>query len=408
MAAEPEVDAQERWVPMWHALFFVTLVVPTILAAVEPQAPVAGTLALAAVLGALHWVVVVRHPEWWRRPVPMAGYAVAALALFGALLGRDGTYLWLLYSIYPTLFMLLGNWGGAVGSMVFTVVALQRGGLFEQLGRTEAAVQVAGPAVLGLVIAVFMDRIQTQSQERAELLTRLASTQRLLAERARETGVLQERQRLAQEIHDTLAQGFTSIVMQLEAADQALPRDPATAAAHVDRARRTARDSLQEARRTVQALRPQPLETASLPEVLARAVAAWAEETGIPAASTVTGSPEPLPPDVEVTLLRVAQEALANVRTHAGAGAAMVTLSYMDDLVALDVGDDGRGFDASAPPRSAGGYGLIAMRERVKKLGGDLVVESSAGAGTTVAARIPLAAAAPHELAGPPAVSTGR
>ncbi len=210
-----------------------------------------------------------------------------------------------------------------------------------------------------------------------------------LAEMARAAGVLEERQRLAREIHDTVAQGLTSIVTQLEAAEQALPTDEVALARHLDLARRTARESLTEVRRSVQDLRPELLEGSSLPHALSRVVDRWAAETGIPARTIATGTPYRLPPDAEVTLLRAAQEALANTRRHARANAVEVTLSYMEDQTTLDVHDDGAGFDMSDTNAARGGFGLAGMRERVSMLGGKLVVESAPGEGTTVMATLP-------------------
>ena len=166
-----------------------------------------------------------------------------------------------------------------------------------------------------------------------------------LVEQGRQIGALEERQRLAREIHDTLAQGFASIVMHLEAAEQALPAQPETALDHLDGARRTAREGLAEARRVVWALRPEILEGTSLPEAIERIAQRWSEESGVAVSTDVTGTPRPLPTHTEATLIRAAQEALANVRKHARAQAVAITLSFMEDVVALDVRDDGMGFD---------------------------------------------------------------
>jgi signal transduction histidine kinase len=237
--------------------------------------------------------------------------------------------------------------------------------------------------------------LSTIATETALALSNLRLAARA-AERGRATGVLAERQRLAHEIHDTLAQGFTSIVTQLEAADQVLATAPHVAREHLDRARRTARDSLGEARRTVEALRPQPLERAALPEALRDVVDRWRAGHGEPieVSVTVDGQPSVAPPDADAALLRVAQEALTNVARHAGATRVDLTLSYLEDLVLLDIADDGVGFTTDGMARDsveAGGYGLLAMRERMLGVGGELVVESAPGDGTTVAARVPLA-----------------
>lgn len=253
----------------------------------------------------------------------------------------------------------------------------------------------------------------------------LESTQRKLEEKSRQAGVLEERQRLAREIHDTLAQNFTSIVMHLEAAEAAITGELTPVAAgraeslvspqsgvepppgrsltsesgslnqvraYLDQARATAREGLSEARRMVWALRPEVLEGASLPQALERVAQRWAEESGVRTEFTLTGEPQPLHPALEVALLRVTQEALANVRKHAQARRVNLTLSYLDDLVLLDIQDDGVGLQSGAPSMT-GGFGLRSIRERVEALGGYCAIESERGVGTTVAVSLPVAPA---------------
>ncbi|MCF3965012.1 sensor histidine kinase [Streptomyces fuscigenes] len=208
---------------------------------------------------------------------------------------------------------------------------------------------------------------------------------------AREAGVADERRRLAAEIHDTIAQGLTGIIAQLGAVTGT--PDGALARAHLDRASALARHSLGEARRSVRDLSPLDLEHDALPEALERTVATWAERTGVHPRFTVTGTREQLHDEVAATLLRVAQEALANVERHAEAQRVGVTLSYMGDEVTLDVRDDGAGFDPLAAARrtGTGGFGLPGMRARVERIAGTLSVESERGGGTAVSARVPLA-----------------
>jgi signal transduction histidine kinase len=218
-----------------------------------------------------------------------------------------------------------------------------------------------------------------------------------LIEQAQQAGVSSERQRLARDIHDTLAQAFTSIVMKLEAAEARIPSDLNAVQQYLDEARSIARESLTEARRYMWALRPEALEDASLPEALRRLAERWSQESGAVASVTVTGTPHSLAPEIKVTLLRVAQEALTNCLKHARARQVVMTVSYMNNLVALNVQDDGVGFDpAHLPPysseQSAGGFGLIAMRERVEQLRGTLMVESAPGEGCTLMAAVPVAA----------------
>ncbi|WP_327353324.1 sensor histidine kinase [Streptomyces sp. NBC_01304] len=213
-------------------------------------------------------------------------------------------------------------------------------------------------------------------------------TQLLL--QAREAGVADERRRLAAEIHDTIAQGLTGIIAQLQVV--ANTEDPALARTHLDRAAALARTSLGEARRSVQNLGPAALEHSALPTALKATVAEWSERNAVRADLTVTGTVEPLHEEIEATLLRIAQEALSNTARHAGAGRVGVTLSFMGDEVALDVRDDGSGFDplATAPRSGTGGFGLDGMRARAARVAGSVEIESEPGGGTAVSARVPL------------------
>ncbi|MYR47500.1 sensor histidine kinase [Streptomyces sp. SID5910] len=207
---------------------------------------------------------------------------------------------------------------------------------------------------------------------------------------AREAGVADERRRLAAEIHDTLAQGLTGIIAQLQVV--ANTPDPDLAREHMDRATALARHSLGEARRSVHNLAPVALADDGLPGALEKTVTEWGERTGVRAAFTATGTAEPLHDEVAATLLRIAQEALSNAARHARAGRLGVTLSYMDDEVTLDIRDDGRGFDPLAVPARtrAGGFGLDGMRARAERIAGSLTVETEPGHGTAVSARVPL------------------
>ncbi|MGI8331951.1 sensor histidine kinase [Actinomadura scrupuli] len=226
-------------------------------------------------------------------------------------------------------------------------------------------------------------RLETMMAENTALHARLVT-------QARAAGVAEERERMAREIHDTLAQGLAGVITQVQAAKQARDR-PADQERHLDTAAQLARDSLSEARRSVRALAPEPLENSRLPDALADVAAGWSATSGIVAEITTTGNARPLHPEVEVTLLRAAQEALANVAKHAGATRVGLTLSYMEDVVTLDVRDDGGGF-APALARTGdgdGGYGLTAMRQRVRRLAGTLEIESEPGGGTAVCASVP-------------------
>jgi signal transduction histidine kinase len=252
----------------------------------------------------------------------------------------------------------------------------------------------------GMLIGKRMTALsETRRRMVADLETALRENAGLHAQlvtQAREAGVLDERQRLAREIHDTLAQGLTGIITQIEAASRSKERSDARDR-HIETATRLARESLMEARRSVRALHPEPLDNARLPEALTDVGRRWTAVNDVQAQVTTTGTLRPLHPTVEVTLLRVAQEALANVAKHAAASRAVVTLSYMDDVVTLDIRDDGAGFTPAAAGNgarpAASGYGLTAMRHRIDELGGTFHIESQPGAGTCVSVSVPANAA---------------
>ncbi|MFF3608740.1 histidine kinase [Streptomyces sp. NPDC002463] len=259
-----------------------------------------------------------------------------------------------------------------------------------------------GP-LLGAAVAVATvlgyQALYRESERRRRLIEELIETRAELAAAERHAGTLAERERLAREIHDTLAQGLSSIQLLLRAAERLLPPD-SPAAGHIGRAREAAQDNLAEARRFVRALSPPDLEHGSLAAALERLcepveAGPYGPGNGPRVRFSVSGTPAELPTPYEVALLRIAQSALANTVRHASASRAEITLSFMDASVTLDVVDDGRGFDpASVRPSSDGGFGLPAMRSRAESLGGSFAVESAPGQGTAVAVSLPLPAGA--------------
>ena len=234
-----------------------------------------------------------------------------------------------------------------------------------------------------------------------------------LYRQARELGVAEERNRLAREVHDTLAQGLTAIALQLEAAERLMPPG-GEANRLVAEARALARRSLGEARRAVWGLSPTALDGRSLPEALANETAAFGQRTGLAAGFSYRGDADPpLEGDQAAAMLRIAQEALHNVEKHAAATRVRVELEYRPGrggetppkgsaggaaaggetapLLALLVADDGQGFDqAESRPEGGGGFGIVSMRERLRLVGGELEIESAPGWGTRVRAHLPL------------------
>ncbi|MFC8127849.1 sensor histidine kinase [Streptomyces sp. NPDC057302] len=247
-------------------------------------------------------------------------------------------------------------------------------------------------AAMAIATVLGYEALYRESERRRELIDELMATRAELAAAERTAGTLAERERLAREIHDTLAQGLSSIQLLLRAAQRALPAG-SPAAPHIEQARAAAQDNLAEARRFVRALSPPDLEHGSLAGALERLSASAGSDVQVQ--FTVSGTPAELPTPYEVALLRTAQSALANTVQHARAGRAEITLSFMDTSVSLDVVDDGRGFDpASTTSSEGGGFGLPAMRARARSLGGTLSVESAPGQGTAVAVTLPLPTAA--------------
>jgi signal transduction histidine kinase len=213
--------------------------------------------------------------------------------------------------------------------------------------------------------------------------------------------VLEERTRLAREIHDTLAQQLTGIVLELEAADTLLNRgSEGRARSSVERARELARGALQEARSSVWNLRPAPLSATGLVAAIGHEVEAWEERTGIPARFRARAVPPhpPLSPTAEVALLRIGQEALSNAARHGKPEHVDVELRAHAQELVLSVRDDGVGFDPAASAPREDCFGLDGMAERARNAGGSLTVVSAPGQGTTVTTRLPFTERVPEAV----------
>jgi signal transduction histidine kinase len=344
------------------------------------------------------------HPAWRVRPRVMAVFFTVFVAIMAILVIRDPWFGFLTPAGYVYAFGLL-RWPWRLAGVAAVAVVAGTG---QAYGIDKATVlgvivyiAIVSVNVLPLCGLAWFDHRNDQQKDQRELvldevseanrrleatLAENAGLHEQLLTQAREAGILDERQRMAREIHDTLAQGLTGIITQLQAAEQASD-DPAGWRRHFEAATRLARESLSEARRSVDALRPEPLETGRLPAALADVAGRWSALHGITVQVTTTGTARPMPAETELTLLRTAQEGLANVARHAQAANAWVTLSFMEQEVALDVRDDGKGFE----PAQADGFGLVAMRQRVEGLSGTLQIESEPGAGTAISACVPVA-----------------
>jgi signal transduction histidine kinase len=280
----------------------------------------------------------------------------------------------------------------AVALVVFVTFAFALGGGMQ--GFASAFVTAAVSLGFSFAMGFWISSISQQSEKRQALIEELTATREQLADAHRDAGVLAERERLARDIHDTVAQSITGVVLLAQraqreerATDAALPETLAVL-------EETARAALVEARSVVAALAPIELEQGGIRSALLRLGERFERETGVPVLVEVPETVE-LPREGEVVLLRCAQEALANVRKHARARRAAVRLGAAGGRVTVTVSDDGIGFDPAAP---AHGFGLAGMRERLALAGGRLDLESGAE-GTVVAASLPVAAPGPAGVA---------
>jgi signal transduction histidine kinase len=428
-----KTSRREEWLDFWErrelpvltALPYVMLTLCTAFAVIHGQQGVGGVpldLALAATAAAVMATIDLRdHRSSWTDPqtaMPTGCAAVAFLVLTGlsaALVIRQPLFGFYVFTGYFWAWRLLVGRARFVGVvLVAGTVAISQTGA----GPYRDAAALAGLAALWLVnigVAgtltwfgwVGEEQHDRRSRELTELTRAHAELERAMSENAelqerllvtaREAGVADERSRMAREIHDTIAQGLAGIVTQLQAAQRAGvdPGIGGQASTHVSAAIDLARSSLSEARRSVQALAPEPLADARLPEAVREVADRWTALHGVPVSVATTGNARPMRPELEVALLRTAQEALANVAKHAHANRVGLTLSYMEDQVTLDVRDDGVGFETvngagpARPRDDGGGFGLTAMRQRVEGVAGRLAIESEPDAGTAISASVP-------------------
>ena len=390
---ESWVDTLMLWMP------YATLALSVVLAQLGSQAGSdrVVSVGLAAAAGAWTWVTFTRKGLPSRLPqrtlrIYFVGFAILGIAMmFRApvflVYGITGFFHGSLLRPWWTAFLGIGIAGLIIHSHI----------VITESTVATWAIYLGVVAIQTVTVAAGLyggHRISEVAEERRHTLERLelamaenAGLHDQLVAQAREAGVLDVRQRMAREIHDTIAQGLTGVITQIEAINQSWGDDDEMRR-RLDTASELARHSLAEARRSVQAIVPSALEDTRLADALADEATRWADVNGVPVQVHTTGKMRPLRPEVEVTLLRAVQEGLANVAKHAAASRAGVTLSFMDDSVALDVRDDGSGFDAAGENERLS-FGLAAMKQRVANIGGEMSIESSPGEGTAVSVRIP-------------------
>ena len=326
----------------------------------------------------------------------LAVYLLVLVVVIGVLAWVLPELLFLMFLAFPQAwFMASSLWAGVAWTLALGVAATA-GPLVHVAQGSEP---LHGPAqtlvgvVFSLAMGLWVTRVLEHSAQRASLIQELESTRAELAALHHQQGMVAERERLAREVHDTLAQGYTSIVVLAQTAAAALPGDPVVAAERLAVIEEVARENLGEARAMVAAFAPVALDSATLVEALQRLAERFGRETGTATrldTSAVDGVETGLSRSEEIVLLRGAQEALANVRRHASASAVVLRLSRVGTgeaaQVSVHVEDDGVGFDPAASP----GVGLAGLRDRAEEVGGTVDVTSAPGSGTRVTVRVPV------------------
>lgn len=370
------------WVAILVAAGLLVVVVVATDSSLPPLSRLAG-VSLVVALAVGYWKVGLAAARGGddRRS---AAYIVAVIVAEAGLLALHPAGFLLLFGLFPQCYTIFRRfrWGAASAMALTAVTGVASLGWagWRRDAIPAVIVQTGFTGACGLLFGVWISRIIGQSGERAALIEELQRTRDDLAAANRLAGMHEERERLATEIHDTLAQGFTSIVLLAQAARS----DTARRDDHLAAIESTARENLAEARSLVADLGPTALHGATLAAAIDRVAGSFAEQTGVAVDVRVTGEQRGLPQAHEVALLRATQEALANVRKHAAASRVGVELCFGPE-VRLRVSDDGRGFD----PAVAHGFGLAGLRRRIAQEGGSVHVDSAVGAGTTIEVELP-------------------
>lgn len=347
-------------------------------------------LAIAALTGIAVWALalirrVLRMNEFgWR----CAAFVAVAVALFFLALWASPAAIAAIPAIYPLIFAPLPLPAALVVTTAVSVTPLLVALAVHGTRWPNLPLAVATTLIGVIVAPVIGTMIMTSMRQREKLATLLAELEASRAEGARlsrEAGAAAERERLAREIHDTLAQGFTSIVALTQAVEPELETDPPAAKRHVALIRETARENLDEARAMVAELTPTALHEGSLRSAIQRQCDRLSAETGIAVTLHSDSVLPPLGMATDVVLLRAAQEAVANIRKHAHASSVTVELSSSNGGVRLSMADNGNGL----ADEHTDGFGLRGMRTRVTQVGGTVTVTPTPGGGTTVTVEVP-------------------
>jgi signal transduction histidine kinase len=400
-ASNSAARSRNRWEWIRPVLLGASVLVPSLCAlmvAMDPWTTATERISSFVLAAAfVVWTLVLDRRLCAARPVGGPGwpvvYLAGATALFVAMALVNPIFLFVAFPLYWQIFSTLELVPSIVAAVAFSAVVLVLQLRYSDRSLTEDPTILVGgmvSLVFGIFLAAWIGGIIEQSGQRADLIAELDATRTELADAHHRAGVQLERERLRQEIHDTLAQGFTSIVMLAQAAESAL--DPGTdhqALHHVRAIEATARENLAEARNLVEGTGPAPLSDSTLADALRRLTERLGTDAGIVATAEIHAGTADRSPAVEVAVLRAAQEALSNVRRHADATQVSLTYRSGDEGIVLEVTDDGAGFDVARCADDPSHVGLRGMRARLEEVGGDVLVDSAPGRGTSVIVTLP-------------------
>jgi signal transduction histidine kinase len=387
-------DSIGRWMVGWHVVFIGLALVAGTVVQFDADLSLGQRLGALGLIGVLiAWYLVAGWPRLGTESEPLGvAYIIGAWVLYVGVvaLSENGQVFFLLFALIPQCWLFLKPKQAvimtAAGSLTLALTQLALNGWAAD-AVADIVPWVVVQTVVSLLMGLFVTGVFTEAERRAVLIDELERTRSELATTERERGALAERERLAHEIHDTLAQGFTSVLTLAQAIEVAIDHDPDTARQRLRLLEETARENLAEARALVGGLRPVGLQQTSLVEAVRRVADRAARSDGFGVDVGVEGTPRTLTLDEDVIVLRTAQEALANVRQHAGASRVGITISFPGERgIMLTVRDDGQGFD---PNRPTSGYGITGMAERAAQVGGRATVASDEGSGTVVTVALP-------------------
>ncbi|MBX3038037.1 MAG: sensor histidine kinase [Anaerolineales bacterium] len=381
-------EAWEQWDWVWHfsAYSFIILNIIFVYNSEPRINNFLFFLVLSVALGL--WYIPfksISNLRFWDNPKRGVLYLVPGWLIWGGLLSLAADSLVLIGIFFPLIFGRFPiRW--SIGISIFQTLGLYV--LYITVYPTEnwfaMLMIILGMLIISTIIAAFISSIIRQSTDRQRLITELTKSRANLMKAEREAGQLTERQRIARDIHDSLAQHFTSIIMHLSATKHSNPESVQSA---IQQAEESAREGLNEIRRIVWDMQPEQFEKASLVEAVEERAARWSAENNIQVKMKVTGNQRNLTSSVETALLRISQEAMHNIKKHAQAKNVNITFSFMEDMFVMDIADDGVGFEQS---KIKNGFGMKTMRDRAEELNGTLTIESERGTGTAIAVSIPL------------------